>query len=274
MRVLAAPLFVVMLLCSLAPLAATPAALATQDPVVVTITGAGADPQVVTTTSGAPVEWRNRDDRAHTITADDGSFGPVQLNDGDTSSPVSPPPGLHGYHIDSVSNVTGTLVVQGGAASPTATSTTGNTITPTSASSTVAPGTPPASATSGVSTPTSTGAATSTGTPTVTDTASPTGTPTATATGSSTSAPTATATDTVPATGACMATTPANTAPPLTITLNASSAPSAPVTITHGTLDPDVVTVTAGMSVQWTNLQTFPVTVMQSGSFVLGPIEP
>ena len=101
------------------------------DSVVVTVNGAGATPQVLTVDAGAIIQWWNRDDIPHTITADDGSFGPLQVNDGDRSAAISLPPGVHDYHINSVSSVTGTIVVRDNTQSPTPTLTASPIVTPT-----------------------------------------------------------------------------------------------------------------------------------------------
>jgi len=86
MRALIAPILAVALVLALTvptalashqSLRPSPAGVrALADPAVVTISGAGATPQVLTVDAGTAVQWLNHDSITHTITADDGSFGP------------------------------------------------------------------------------------------------------------------------------------------------------------------------------------------------------
>ncbi len=189
MRALTAPILAVALVLALAaPITLASTLTASQSitpsragvraltgPVVVTINGAGATPQALTVDTGSVVQWWNRDDIPHTITADDGSFGPLQINDGDRSAAISLPPGMHDYHINSVSSVTGTIVVRDNTQPPASTAT----VTPNATSSP----TPPASATAQgtssatvVASPSATGTISDTGAPSPTGAASPSAT--------------------------------------------------------------------------------------------------
>ncbi len=253
MRVLTAPMLVVTLALLLASSATSgslpPSTMRaeTAGPIVVSISAVGADQPAIVIAAGTAAQWRNRDSIPHTVTADDGSFTSMYMLEGDSSALVSLPPGTHPYHIDRVSNVTGTITVSDTTPAPATTA------SPIGASSpTLTPG---ASATAGATTPT-------------TDLATPTVAPTSanTATGAVTPSNTPTTM------GAAVSATPAATdTGAATPTSTATGTPFAtvPVTIGSGMLDPVTVTVTMGVGVRWTNLQTFPVSLTQDGSVVL-----
>lgn len=258
----------------------THAAVPRATPLII-ITGAGANPQVLTVAAGAPIVWRNDDGINHTITPQDGGFLPFTLAaDGDQRTITIATAGTYSYSIDKVSTTSGSIIVPGQA--PTATPSDVATASATPAPPT---GTPTSSATpsptpSDTATQTSTPSATNTASPSATNTASPSATDTPTVTSTSTADPTPSNTPAATATGTPTATpTPAATS---SSTATATALPTetsvpeggtVPVTITAHGFAPQNVTLVTGASVQWTNLLSATVAI-SGGAFGNVPIPP
>ena len=160
MRAFTAPILVATLTLALLPGVTLglrlppPYTLTTTGPTIVTIYSTGANPQIVDVAAGTPIQWRNRDTIPHTVTADDGSFAPIHMQDGDSSALILLPAGVYPYHIDKVSSGAGTVVVHETSTSPTATpspvsasSPAGSTPTPVATNTTAPMNTPMATAT-------------------------------------------------------------------------------------------------------------------------------
>ncbi len=64
----------------------------------VTISGSAFAPANLTVTKGTTVQWTNKDNIAHTVTADDGSFGSAHLSHGGTFTQTFPTAGTFSYH--------------------------------------------------------------------------------------------------------------------------------------------------------------------------------
>jgi plastocyanin len=60
---------------------------------------------------GTTVTWTNQDAMAHTVTADDGSWGSGPLGPGTTYSHVFTSPGTYTYHCAFHPFMTGTVMV-------------------------------------------------------------------------------------------------------------------------------------------------------------------
>ena len=68
-------------------------------------------PNPLTVALGSTVTWTNLDGVAHTVTADDGSWGSSMLGQGETYSHVFTSPGSYTYHCAIHPFMTGTVVV-------------------------------------------------------------------------------------------------------------------------------------------------------------------
>jgi plastocyanin len=68
-------------------------------------------PNPITIVPGSTVTWTNEDDKAHTVTADDGSWGSSTLDQGGTYSHVFTSPGSYTYHCVFHHHMRGTVVV-------------------------------------------------------------------------------------------------------------------------------------------------------------------
>jgi plastocyanin len=84
------------------PRTPTPSATATPTPaakqVSATIQNVAFSPNPITVARGTTVTWTNLDGVAHTVTADDGSWGSGTLGHGATYSHVFTSPGSYTYH--------------------------------------------------------------------------------------------------------------------------------------------------------------------------------
>jgi plastocyanin len=93
----------------------TPAATATPTPaakqVSATIQNVAFSPNPITVARGTTVTWTNLDGVAHTVTADDGSWGSGTLGHGATYSHVFTSPGSYPYHCAIHPFMTGTVRV-------------------------------------------------------------------------------------------------------------------------------------------------------------------
>lgn len=78
----------------------------------VAISGFAFAPVSLTVQSGATVEWTNKDATAHTVTADDASFGSANLGNGGTYAVTFSKAGTYSYHCAIHPSMTGTIVVQ------------------------------------------------------------------------------------------------------------------------------------------------------------------
>jgi plastocyanin len=76
-------------------------------------------PSTVTINVGDLVRWRNNDNVSHTATADDGSFDTGTISSGQNDAVTFDTAGTFAYHCSIHPNMTGTVVVEAGAA-PTA----------------------------------------------------------------------------------------------------------------------------------------------------------
>jgi len=65
----------------------------------------------ITVVVGTRVEWTNKDDDPHTVTADDGSFDSKGLGQGDTYSHVFTKPGRYPYHCAAHPFMKGVVIV-------------------------------------------------------------------------------------------------------------------------------------------------------------------
>jgi plastocyanin len=93
----------------------TPTATATPTPAAMqisaTIQNHAFSPNPITITPGSTVTWTNLDGKAHTVTADDGSWGSSTLEQGGTYSHVFTSPGGYTYHCAFHHHMKGTVVV-------------------------------------------------------------------------------------------------------------------------------------------------------------------
>jgi plastocyanin len=93
----------------------TPSATATLAPaarqVGATIQNIAFSPTSITVARGTTVTWTNLDSVAHTVTADDGSWGSGTLGHGATYSHVFTSPGTYTYHCAIHPFMTGTVMV-------------------------------------------------------------------------------------------------------------------------------------------------------------------
>lgn len=78
----------------------------------VSISGFAFAPVSLTVQAGATVQWTNKDATAHTVTADDASFGSANLGNGGTFSMTFSKAGTYSYHCAIHPSMTGTVVVQ------------------------------------------------------------------------------------------------------------------------------------------------------------------
>ncbi len=78
----------------------------------VSISGFAFVPAVDTVKAGATVTWTNQDAVAHTVTADDGTFGSAHLGNGATFSRTFNTAGTFTYHCAIHASMHGTVVVQ------------------------------------------------------------------------------------------------------------------------------------------------------------------
>ncbi len=92
---------------SLAKTAAPPA------PVKVSIADYAFKPATLTVAAGTTVEWTNRDDDPHTVTADDGSFDSHGLGQGDAYRRTFAKPGRYPYHCAAHPFMKGVVTVKG-----------------------------------------------------------------------------------------------------------------------------------------------------------------
>jgi plastocyanin len=68
-------------------------------------------PEEITITAGTTVKWSNKDDSAHTVAGDDGSWGSPRLSKGDEFMFTFNEPGTYTYHCAIHPSMTGTIVV-------------------------------------------------------------------------------------------------------------------------------------------------------------------
>ena len=112
-----------------------------------TIANFSFSPNPVKIPLGATVEWTNTDGTAHTVTADDGSFGSDHLVKGATFSHTFDQPGAIAYHCAIHTSMRGTVQVEAPptTAAPTTTTTAAATTSTTAAPTTTstASGSPP-----------------------------------------------------------------------------------------------------------------------------------
>lgn len=94
-------------------LAALPASAAGKK-VTVTIEGLKCNPASVEVEVGDTVVWVNKDDRQHSVTADDGSFDSGALRPGKSFSKTFDKPGTFTYGSDPSPRTKGTVVVKDG----------------------------------------------------------------------------------------------------------------------------------------------------------------
>jgi plastocyanin len=76
-----------------------------------TIQNLAFSPDPITIALGSTVTWTNLDGVAHTVTADDGSWGSSMLGQGGTYSHVFTSPGSYTYHCAIHPYMMGTVVV-------------------------------------------------------------------------------------------------------------------------------------------------------------------
>jgi plastocyanin len=76
-----------------------------------TIQNVAFSPNPLTIAPGSTVTWTNQDGVAHTVTADDGSWGSSTLGQGGTYSQVFTSPGSYPYHCAIHLYMRGTVVV-------------------------------------------------------------------------------------------------------------------------------------------------------------------
>jgi plastocyanin len=69
-------------------------------------------PKTVTVPVGTTVTWVNRDDDAHTVTADDGSFTSAGLDRGEQFSHQFTAPGTYAYHCALHPHMTARVIVK------------------------------------------------------------------------------------------------------------------------------------------------------------------
>lgn len=81
-------------------------------PAAVSISNFAFVPTPITVAQGSPITWTNSDGVQHTVTADDGSFGSLKLNKGDTFSQALQTPGTYNYHCSIHASMHGTIVVK------------------------------------------------------------------------------------------------------------------------------------------------------------------
>ncbi len=117
----------------------------------VTIQNFAFSPTPITVTAGSTVTWVNRDGVAHTVSADDGSWGSGNLAQGATYSHTFDKPGTYTYHCAIHPYMHGTVVVTpaqptGSISAPTATPT----ATPSATEAPAAASVPPSGATARV----------------------------------------------------------------------------------------------------------------------------
>ncbi|HEY1025348.1 MAG TPA: plastocyanin/azurin family copper-binding protein [Sphingobacteriaceae bacterium] len=78
----------------------------------VTIQGMAFSPSSLTVTTGTTVTWTNRDNVAHTVTADDNSFSSPLINNGGTYSRTFNTAGTFPYHCTPHPEMRATITVQ------------------------------------------------------------------------------------------------------------------------------------------------------------------
>jgi plastocyanin len=112
-----APLVIVIHIAAAALMTRTPTPSATATPtpaarqVSATIQNVAFSPNPISVARGSTVTWTNLDGVAHTVTADDGSWGSGTLGHGATYSHVFTSPGSYTYHCAIHSFMTGTVMV-------------------------------------------------------------------------------------------------------------------------------------------------------------------
>lgn len=126
-------------------------------------------PDEVTIDAGDLVEWTNREDERHTVTADDSSFDSGELDDGETFRRRFQEAGTYRYHCELNRRMAGVVSVRSptsttrGSSTTTSTAspgTTASSITTTTATTTPSPGAPPTTTTPAAPTTTTAPAAT------------------------------------------------------------------------------------------------------------------
>jgi plastocyanin len=101
------------ILSMLAPLTLAPIpAMAAAKKVAVTIENLKYRPETVTIDVGDTVTWTNKDDREHTVKADDGSFDSGALRTGKSYSKTFDKPGRYPYGSDPSPRTKGVVVVR------------------------------------------------------------------------------------------------------------------------------------------------------------------
>ncbi len=78
----------------------------------VTISGSAFAPVNLTVAAGTTVQWTNKDNIAHTVTADDGSFGSAHLANGGTFTQTFAAAGTYSYHCSIHPSMTAQVTVQ------------------------------------------------------------------------------------------------------------------------------------------------------------------
>jgi plastocyanin len=68
----------------------------------------------ITVSAGTEIDWTNKDDDPHTVTADDGSFDSKGLGQGDVYKHVFTTPGRYPYHCAAHPFMKGVVIVTGG----------------------------------------------------------------------------------------------------------------------------------------------------------------
>jgi plastocyanin len=90
-----------------------------QDSAAVSIVDFAFQPASLEVAAGTTVTWTNTGQEKHTATADDGTFDSKNLQPGESFSYTFDTPGTYAYHCEIHPQMTGTIVVTGGAGAAT-----------------------------------------------------------------------------------------------------------------------------------------------------------
>jgi plastocyanin len=81
-------------------------------PNTVTMAGMAFSPGTITVSAGTTITWKNNDNMAHTVTADDNSFDSGNIGAGSSYSKTFSVAGTYNYHCTIHAGMNGKVVVQ------------------------------------------------------------------------------------------------------------------------------------------------------------------
>jgi len=86
--------------------------MSNNSPNTVTMAGMAFSPGTITVSAGTMITWKNNDNMAHTVTADDNSFDSGNIGAGSSYSRTFSVAGTYNYHCTIHAGMNGKVVVQ------------------------------------------------------------------------------------------------------------------------------------------------------------------